>query len=94
MPNDGGNFLLTADEKEALISEDSKITGVIRPFMGADEFINKVQKYCIWLDGFAPEKYRNIKAVQERIKRGAFPKTPRDSQDRPRMGIEKTRETL
>jgi hypothetical protein len=31
--------------------------------------INNITKYCIWLNGIPPEKYRSIKAVQDRIKR-------------------------
>jgi hypothetical protein len=67
MPNDGGHFLLTAEEREELLKDDPKSKDIIRPFMGADEFINNISKFCIWLDGVAPEKYRGIKAVQDRI---------------------------
>jgi hypothetical protein len=69
MPNDGGYYLLTEEERAVLIKEDPDITKVIRPFMGAVEFINNIQKYCIWLNGIPPEKYRNIKAVRIRIEK-------------------------
>jgi hypothetical protein len=42
---------------------------VIRPFLGAYEFINKVPRYCLWLDGVSPEKYRNSKEIKERLSR-------------------------
>jgi hypothetical protein len=69
MPNDGGYYLLTEEERETLIKEEPDITKVIRPFMGAVEFINNIPKYCIWLNGIPPEKHRNIKAVQIRIEK-------------------------
>jgi hypothetical protein len=69
MPNDGGYYLLTEEERAALIKEDPNITKVIQPFMGAVEFINNIPKYCIWLNGIPLEKYRNIKAVRIRIEK-------------------------
>ncbi|GHV74088.1 hypothetical protein AGMMS49940_13900 [Spirochaetia bacterium] len=54
MPNDGGNFSLTLPEKEALIKSDPSISELILPFVGADEFINNIPRFCIWLQGVSP----------------------------------------
>ena len=69
MPNDGGNFLLSGEEKSAILEAGKEAAAVIRPFMGADEFINNISKYCIWLDGMSPEKYGKLKIVKERIEK-------------------------
>jgi hypothetical protein len=69
MPNDGGNFLLSEEEKTAILEAEKEAAAVIRPFMGAEEFINNVPKYCIWLDGVSPEKYGKSKLVKERIEK-------------------------
>jgi len=67
MPNDGGNFLLTQEEKDELTSRDPAAAEFIRPFLGADEFINNIPRYCIWLKDVAPAQYRKVKAIQERV---------------------------
>ncbi len=72
MPNDGG-FLLLSPEKEKDIREADLIAAnYIRRFMGADEFINNVPRYCLWLKdstasdrGKSPEIKRRIAAVKE-----------------------------
>ncbi|GHV41783.1 methylase [Spirochaetia bacterium] len=68
MPNDGGNLTLTLSEKEALIKADPSIADLILPFVGADEFINNIPRFCIWLKGVSPAKYKTSKPIQERIK--------------------------
>jgi hypothetical protein len=69
MPNDGGNYILTKNEKDAVVSDNPAIKTFIRPFMGADEFINNIQRYCIWLNGISPDKYQNIKEIHKRIEK-------------------------
>jgi hypothetical protein len=67
MPNDGGNFLLTPEEKNELLKDNPAAQECIRPFLGAEEFINNKLKFCIWLKGISPAKYQNIKSIKERI---------------------------
>jgi hypothetical protein len=67
MPNDGGNFLLTEEEKSKILEKEPKIKELIRPFLGADEFINNIPRYCIWLKDISPAKYKNSKEIQHRI---------------------------
>jgi hypothetical protein len=67
MPNDGGNFLLTLEEKKDLIKQDKAISKFIRPFLGAEEFINSVPRFCIWLKDVLPSEYRRSKIIMERI---------------------------
>ncbi|WP_062428785.1 class I SAM-dependent DNA methyltransferase [Treponema endosymbiont of Eucomonympha sp.] len=67
MPNDDGHFLLTETEKDEILKKEPAISEFIRPFLGADEFINDRKRYCIWLKGAAPEKYSHSKEILERI---------------------------
>jgi hypothetical protein len=67
MPNDGGHFLLDEAEKNALIEKEPAISEFIRPFLGADEFINGIKRHCIWLKGASPAKYGHSKEILERI---------------------------
>ena len=45
MPNDGGNLILTEQEKQETLAVEPNLSQYIRPFIGAIEFINK--KYGI-----------------------------------------------
>jgi hypothetical protein len=67
MPNDGGNFFLFFEEKNHIIEKEPYLKEVIRPFLGADEFINNIPRYCIWLKDISPAKYQKSKKIQHRI---------------------------
>ncbi|MDR1399040.1 MAG: N-6 DNA methylase [Treponema sp.] len=67
MPNDGGNFLLAEEEKKEMLEKEPGIKELIRPFLGADEFINNIPRYCIWLKDVSPAKYQKSKELQRRI---------------------------
>jgi len=67
MANDGGNLLLSDDEKIELVKKDSELLKVIRPFLGSQEFINGIKRWCIWLKNVPPNEYSNFKEVMSRI---------------------------
>jgi hypothetical protein len=67
MPNDGGHFLLSEYEKNKLIEKEPGIKDLIRPFLGADEFINNIPRYCVWLKDVSPVKYQKSKEIQRII---------------------------
>lgn len=66
-PRDGGNFILTADERDEILSKEPELEKVIRPYVGADEFIKGGQRYCIWLHNEPFDIIRNSKILKERI---------------------------
>ena len=68
MSNDRGYFSLTEEEKEAIIKESPKARDAIRVFMGADEFINDIPRYCIWLKDVSPAVFEKSKTILNRIK--------------------------
>ena len=70
-PSDGGNLLLNADEAAHIRATDPIAAQYIRPFLGADEFLNNTPRYCLWLAqstaadrANSPELTRRIAAVQ------------------------------
>lgn len=67
MPNDGGNFLLTEEEKNELIKIDPMADQVIKPILSAHEFLNGKQRFCIWLEGVSPSIIKQLKEVQKRV---------------------------
>ena len=67
-PTDGGNLLLSLDEKIALVAKEPQAEKWIRPFMGAEEFINSVPRFCLWLKQIKPSELANMPVVQMRVK--------------------------
>jgi hypothetical protein len=49
MPNDGGYLLLTAQEAETAIRSHGVEPTFIRKFVGSQEFINGLDRRCIWI---------------------------------------------
>ena len=66
-PTDGGNFFLTEEEKNELISLYPASEKMIRQFVGADEFINNKKRYCLWLKDINPKEYRSIAPIMQRL---------------------------
>ncbi len=69
MANDGGHLLLDNDERNELLLKEPTAIQVIRPFLGSQEFINKITRWCIWLKDVPPNKYTHLKSVLNRIQK-------------------------
>ena len=67
MPNDGGNLLLTPQQRDEVIKKEPELASYIRPFIGAVEFINRKTRYCFWLKGVSPTVIRKSQILHERI---------------------------
>lgn len=67
MPNDGGNLLLADHERELLLKNTPQVLKWIRPFLGAQEFINGESRWCLWLEEIQPHELRNMPEVLMRI---------------------------
>jgi len=67
MANDGGNLLLSNQEKLDLIAKEPDAIRVIRPFLGSQEFINNIKRWCIWLKGVNPNEFINLKEIIKKI---------------------------
>lgn len=70
-PTDGGNLILSTDEKEALIAAEPLAEQYIRPFIGAEEFLNGKTRWCLWFHGVSDVKrnhdLKQMPKVQARI---------------------------
>ena len=67
-PTDGGNLFLDLNEKDAMLLEYPETAEFIKPFVGATEFINNKPRFCLWLKGVSPIKYRHISPIMDRLK--------------------------
>ncbi len=66
-PIDGGFLLLNETEKEEIIKKSPIAQKWIRPFIGAEEFLNGKKRWCLWLVGVGPSELRKSKPVMERV---------------------------
>jgi type I restriction-modification system DNA methylase subunit len=67
MPNDGGNLLLNDKEKRDLIGEYPEAGRFIKRFCGADEFLSKSRRYCLWIENRDLSKAGCIAPIIARI---------------------------
>lgn len=67
MPNDGGHLLLSDDERNALLAAEPQAVPWLRPFLGAEEFINGIARWCLWLDGIPPQTLKQLPLVAARV---------------------------
>ncbi|NOU41389.1 MAG: class I SAM-dependent DNA methyltransferase [Methylotenera sp.] len=67
MPNDGGYLLMDDSEKTTLLRECPEAVRWLRPFLGADEFINNRKRWCLWLVDCPPAELRNMSSVLARV---------------------------
>ena len=66
-PWDGGNLILSTEERDKLISKYPNAKSFIHKFIGSYEFINRKERWCLWLKDIAPNEYRNIPEIMERL---------------------------
>lgn len=67
MPADGGQLILSTEEKEELIAQEPHAAKFIKPLIGAEEFINGKQRWCIWLYNEDEKEYLKIDEIRHRI---------------------------
>ena len=66
-PIDGGHYLFTTAEKDAFISSEPDSAKYFRRWIGADEFLNGYERWCLWLGDVAPSTLRSMPHVMARI---------------------------
>lgn len=67
MPRDGGGFVLSADERAKLIDSEPLAEKWIKPYIGATEFLNNKERYCLWLVGADPSEIKKCPFVKKRV---------------------------
>ena len=66
-PSDGGNLILSAEERGEILSREPQLEKYIYPYTGAVEFINKKERYCFWLKDASPSDLRSSKELKTRL---------------------------
>jgi hypothetical protein len=66
-PIDGGNYLFTPEEKAAFLKEEPAAKEFFRRWIGSEEFINGIERWCLWLGDCPPEKLREMPLAMARV---------------------------
>ncbi len=66
--NVGGNLMIKAEDYENFIKKEPAAQKFIRPYIGAEEFINGKKRYCLWLVDATPNEIKNMPLVYKRVK--------------------------
>jgi len=66
-PWDGGNLILSPEERAALVSAYPDCDSFIKQYLGAEDLIKGKIRYCLWLLNVSPARYRNIPEIMRRL---------------------------
>ncbi len=66
-PADGGNLILSSDEREEILTKEPNLSKYILPYMGALEYINNKERYCFWLNNISPMEIKSSKILMQRL---------------------------
>lgn len=64
---DDGNYTLSEDERNSIISENGNAEKYIRKFIGGRELIRNEKRYCLWLQDADPSELNRIPPLKRRI---------------------------
>jgi hypothetical protein len=67
-PYDGGNLLLSREEKERLLVRYPEASGLVRRLYGAHDFLNGVERWCLWIT----DQQLDLAYAIPRFKRGSI----------------------
>jgi hypothetical protein len=66
-PIDGGNYLFTTEERDAFIAKEPASAKWFRRWLGADEFLNGYERWCLWLGDCPPSELRAMPESMKRV---------------------------
>lgn len=66
---DGGNLFLSEAEYKEFISKEPESAKWIKKFLGAEEFLHNVKRYCLWLKSITPSELNSLKLIKERVEK-------------------------
>lgn len=66
-PIDDGNYLFTPQERDAFIAREPASAKWFRRWLGADEFLNGYERWCLWLGDCPPAELRAMPEAMKRV---------------------------
>ncbi|MCK0769904.1 DNA methyltransferase [Chromohalobacter canadensis] len=69
MPNEGGNLILTGEERAQLIGENPESAAWMKKLVGAKEFLQGGERWCLWLTGATKNDIDRFPSIRSRVDR-------------------------
>lgn len=66
-PIDGGNYLFTPQEKAEFLKAEPAAKKYFRRWIGSVEFINGIERWCLWLGDCLPAELRQMPRAMDRV---------------------------
>ena len=66
-PIDDGNYLFSPEQKDEFIAREPRAARFFRRWLGADEFINGYERWCLWLGECPPSELRQMPESMKRV---------------------------
>lgn len=67
-PSDGGNLILSEEERNDLLAKDPSVSVCIRRYVGSRDYINNDEiRYCLWLKDVSPMVYYKNTEIMRRL---------------------------
>lgn len=68
-PRDGGNLILSEEERAEVLETEPNIRDYILPYIGSQELINGTHRYCIWLKDVDPQIIAKSPFLLDRVRK-------------------------
>ena len=66
-PIDGGHYLFTPEERDEFLKREPAAAPYFRRWLGADEFLNGYERWCLWLGDCPPEALKRMPEAMKRV---------------------------
>jgi hypothetical protein len=66
-PTDGGNLVLSPAERDDFVRRHPEAKSLIREYIGSQEFIRSIRRFCFWIDKDQVELAMSIPELRTRI---------------------------
>lgn len=86
IPRDKGNFMLSLEDRDAIVASCPESAQLFRRIVGSFELINGVERICLWIDDDHAELAASIPAIQSRLQ--AIRAYRETGSERGKLGIE------
>lgn len=67
MPNDNQHLILEPEERDELVAANPAAARFVRELIGAEEMVNGLHRYCLWLQDAQPADIRQSPELRKRV---------------------------